>query len=68
MKRYSIMVREAGSKHEIELCQCDSNPKAIAEALGQKMLRQRNDEREFRIQRYHWIRIVDNGDIRRVPL
>jgi hypothetical protein len=60
MKRYSIVVRETGSTHETVLCQCDSNPKAIAEALKQKMLRQRNGGFEFRIQRYDWIRIVDN--------
>jgi hypothetical protein len=60
MKRYSIVVRETGSTHETVLCQCDSNPKAIAEALKQKMLRQRSGEYEFRIQRYDWIRIIDN--------
>jgi hypothetical protein len=62
MKRFSILVRELGSERETVLCQCDSNPKAIAEALKQKMLRQRNGEHEFRIQRYDWIRIVDHGE------
>jgi hypothetical protein len=57
MKRYSIMVREVGSDHEVELCQVDRNPKAIAEALGQK-----TRSRCVHTERYDWVRIVDNGE------
>jgi hypothetical protein len=46
-KQYSIMVREFGSKREVELVQCDTNPKAIASALEEK---------------YSSVRIVDHGE------
>jgi hypothetical protein len=36
MRRYSIMVLEHGSGLEVELCQVDNNPKAIAAAAGRK--------------------------------
>jgi len=36
VKKYTIMVREAGADHEVEFCQCDSNPGAIVEAAQQK--------------------------------
>ena len=39
MKRYSIMVKQDGSDHEIEVCQVDSNPKKVAEAAGMRRLR-----------------------------
>jgi hypothetical protein len=61
-KRYSILVRESGSGREIELCQVDSNPKKVAEAAGMKLLRISSSGRRYRIKRYDWIRIVDNGD------
>ena len=51
-KQYSIMVRELGSKREVELCQCDSNPDLIAWALEQK--------REHGVNKYSSVRIVDN--------
>jgi hypothetical protein len=54
MRRFSIMVREFGSKHEAELCQVDSNPNPIAHALEQK--------REHGVNRYGSVRIVDNGE------
>jgi hypothetical protein len=53
MKRFSVMVREFGSKHEIELLQVNSNPEAIAFALEQK--------REHHINKYSSVRIVDHG-------
>lgn len=36
MKRYSIMARQVGADVETEVCQCDSNPEPIAEALKTK--------------------------------
>jgi len=60
-KRYSILAREIGSGREIELCQVDSNPERVAEAAGMKVLRIRSSGRRYRIKRYDWIRIVDNG-------
>ena len=37
--RYSIMVREYGSDHDVELMQVNSNPGAICEGLKKKMLK-----------------------------
>ena len=61
-KRYSILVREKGSDREIELCQVDTNPEKVAEAAGMKLLRISSSGRQYRIKRYDWIRIVDNGE------
>jgi hypothetical protein len=53
MRRYSIIVREFGSKHEVELLQVNSNPEAIAFVLETK--------REHHINKYSSVRIVDHG-------
>ena len=66
-KRYSILVRENGSDREIELCQVDTNAEKIAEAAGMKLLRISNSGRRYRIKRYDWIRIVDNGEASTIP-
>ena len=66
-KRYSILVRENGSGREIELCQVDSNPKKVAEAVAMKLLRLSSSGRHYRIKRYDWIRIVDHGEASSVP-
>ena len=66
-KRYSIWVRENGSGREIELCQDDTNPEKVAEAAGMKLLRISSSGRQYRIKRYDWIRIVDNGEASSVP-
>jgi len=66
-KRYSIWVRENGSGREIELCQVDTNPEKVAEAAGMKLLRISSSGRQYRIKRYDWIRIVDNGEASSVP-
>jgi hypothetical protein len=57
-KRYSIIVREWGSDHEVVLAECDSNPDAIVQGLEKK--RTGNGRHGGRIPRYDWIRIVDN--------
>lgn len=66
-KRYSILVRENGSGREIELCQVDRNPQKVAKAAGMKLLRISSSGRQYRIKRYDWIRIVDNGEASTVP-
>src|SRR5262249_984583 len=66
-KRYSILVRERGSGREGELCQVDMNPKKTAEAGGMKLLRVSSSGRRYRIRRYDWIRIVDNGEASTIP-
>jgi hypothetical protein len=60
MKRYSIMVKEEGSDHEVELCQVNSSPKSIADALSRKTLRTSSEDRQYRIPKYTWIRVVDS--------
>jgi hypothetical protein len=62
-KRYSILVREAGSDHEVELCEVSSNPKKTAEAAGMKRLRKSSVGRRYYTKKYDWIRIVDNGEV-----
>jgi hypothetical protein len=59
-------VRENGSD-EVELCQVDTNPKKVAEAAGKKLLRKSSSGRQYRIKRYDWIRIVDNGEASTAP-
>jgi len=58
MKRYSILVVEFDSDKEIELCQVDSNPKAVAQAaLGMWL-----GKGKGRMARYRAVRIRDNDD------
>jgi hypothetical protein len=66
-KRFSILVREEGSGREIELCQVDSKPTKVAKAAGMKLLRVSSSGRRYRIKRYDWIRIVDNGEAANIP-
>jgi hypothetical protein len=66
MKKYSIIVREIGSDHEVELCEVDRNPKDIADALSEKMLKTSLGRRR-RIRKYDWIRIVDHCEASTVP-
>jgi len=60
MKRYSIMVMEEGSKHEKELCQCESNPEAVAAAARQKKRQMNDGNKKWMEPRYTLIRIQDN--------
>jgi hypothetical protein len=53
MKRFSVLVREFGSKREVDLLQVDSNPKAIALALEMKKL--------WGVNKYSSVRIVDHA-------
>jgi hypothetical protein len=55
MKRYSIMVVESGSDHEIELCQVDNNPRAIADAASAKRIAGRH-----RLSKYSSVRVQEN--------
>jgi hypothetical protein len=52
-RRFSILVREFGSKHEVELCQVDANPDPIALALEQKRVHGDN--------KYSSVRIIDHA-------
>ncbi|MBO0715931.1 MAG: hypothetical protein J2P55_01165 [Rhizobiales bacterium] len=63
--RYSIIVREYGSDHDIELMQCGSNPQAIVEGLRQKSLTIRRSifepgKRVVKIPKYISIRVIDH--------
>jgi hypothetical protein len=59
-RRFSILVRELGSKHEVELVQCDTRPEAIVAALHAKTVHQSVMGRGHRITQYCEIRVVDN--------
>ena len=55
MKRFSILVVECGSDHEIELCQVDSDPRAIADAALSKTIAGRH-----RLAKYSSVRVQEN--------
>src|SRR5262249_30404963 len=67
MKRYSTMVKQDGSDHEIELCQVNSNPKKVGEAAGMRRPGQEQHGRRYYTQKCNWIRIVDNGEASLIP-
>lgn len=64
MKRFSVMVLEFGSDHEVELCQLDGDPTPTVEGLRAKTLMVHTGKpgvnRRSRIQKYSTIRVVDN--------
>lgn len=64
-QRYSILVREYGSDHEVELLQCNDHPEAIVKGLQQKKLtieRSIFDKgaRRYKTPKYTSVRIVEN--------
>jgi hypothetical protein len=64
--RYSIIVREQGSDHDVELLQVNSNPEAIVNALRKKKINMKASifkagPRKLQMPRYQCIRIVENG-------
>ena len=64
MGRFSIMVTEYGTGHEVLLCNVDANPQRIVDALKAKRLKLRLSPQSRRlsdIKKYYRIRIVDNG-------
>jgi hypothetical protein len=59
-RRYSIVGREYGSDHDVELAQCDNNPAAVLDGFKAKSLTIRNEHKRAQISKYTWLRIVDN--------
>jgi hypothetical protein len=64
-KRYSIVVREYGSDHNVELMQVDSNPQAVVAGLHKKTLTIRKSildpgKRATKIPKYTFVGIVEN--------
>jgi hypothetical protein len=64
-KRYSIMVREFGSDHDIELMQVDSNPQAVIDGLRKKTLTISRSifepgKRKNRIPKYTYLQVIEN--------
>ena len=60
-KRYSIMVMQYGSKTEVELCQVDCDPHAIAKAAAEKTLRIVGSMgRVAHVRKYDSVRVVDH--------
>jgi hypothetical protein len=62
VKRYSIMVMEYGSDHEVELCQVEENPEqVVAGAKSKTLMVQGNAKRRSRLPKYTNIRVVENA-------
>lgn len=66
MTRYSIMVREYGSDHDVELMRVGSNPQAIVDGLRKKQLTihrpiTQAGKRVYKISKYTSVRIIDHG-------
>jgi hypothetical protein len=66
MMRYSIMVREYGSDHDVELMRVDSNPQAIVEGLRNKTLTIKRSifeagKRQVKIPKYTFIQVIDHA-------
>jgi hypothetical protein len=64
--RYSIMVREYGSDHDVELMRVDSNPQAIVEGLRNKTLTIKRSifeagKRQVKIPKYSFIQVIDHA-------
>ena len=65
--RYSIMVKEYGSDHYVELATCSSNPEAIADGARAKTLTIRSSifepgKRVKKVAKYDHVMVVDHGD------
>jgi hypothetical protein len=62
MSRYTIVVREIGSDHDVALVACDSHPEAIAAGLKAKTMvtGQRQARHRTTIPKYTTVRIVDH--------
>jgi hypothetical protein len=65
-RRYSIMVREYGSDHNVELLQVDTNPQPIVDGLHKKTLTIRHSifekgKRTTKVPKYSFIQVVDNA-------
>lgn len=64
--RYSIIVREHGSDHDIELMQVNSNPDAIVAGLRAKSLTLKRTifeagKRHVKIPKYSNVRVIDHS-------
>ena len=65
MKRYSIIVREYGSDHDVELMQLDSNPGEVVKGLQKKTLMIKKSifeggKRKSKIAKYSYIHVREN--------
>jgi hypothetical protein len=65
MGRYSIIVREYGSDHDVTLMDVESNPQAIVNGLRAKKLTLHRSitepgRRVYKIPKYVSIRVVDH--------
>jgi hypothetical protein len=59
-KRYSIIVREYGSDHNVELMQVDSNPDAVVAGLHKKMLNIKAGKKS-KMPKYTFVQVIDNA-------
>ena len=65
MKRYSIMARQYQHSGEVEVAQCDTNPKAIAAAARQQRLLFKINPggRKVFVPKFEHVYVIDN-DVR----
>jgi hypothetical protein len=64
MSRFTIVIREIGSDHDVALVACDSHPEAIAAGLRAKVLTvgPAGRRRITTIPKYTTVRIVDHEE------
>jgi len=63
MRRFSVMARQYQHAGEVELCQCDTNPEAIAAAALEQRLRVTSGPggRRVTVPKYEHVYIVDHN-------
>jgi hypothetical protein len=67
MARFSILVREHGSDHDVLLMEVNSNPNAIVAGLRAKSLTLKRTvfeagKRHVKIPKYSYVRVIDHGE------
>ena len=55
--RYSIMGRECGAEHAVEVCRVGTNPEQVAVALKRKV----REIRRRQLKQYDLVYVVDHG-------
>jgi hypothetical protein len=66
MMRYSIIGREYGADHDVEIVQVQTNPQAVLDGLAAKRLTIKHSifqrgGRSSKVPKYTWLRIKDNN-------
>jgi hypothetical protein len=62
VKRFSIMARPFEQDHDVEVCQCDSNPEAIVAATRLKTIKIVGKPRPVYVAQYEHVYVKDNAE------